>query len=105
MEAIWDVYAIAAMDEEAKVRNVCRQLRQQVAQWGRSISYRNQRLRTSDYLPNGISLILGGQGWRSYAIVCVHQVEASRRFYVAKEDEAGALYAEIMAHADKAIEL
>lgn len=98
MEAIWDIYKVAEMTEEQKVRNACRKLRQEVCQWGRSLSYRNQRVRATQELPDGISLILGGQGWRSYAIVCVNEVEVSKRFYVAKE--ADELYAEIMQHAD-----
>lgn len=48
MIAIWDIYAIAEMSNAERAHNSCRQLEQEVCDWGRRLGYRGLAVRMGE---------------------------------------------------------
>ena len=95
--AEYNVFVIADMNQEQKVRNMCRQFHQE-ARLGRNFGYRSQPVRYHAYLPDGFSILKGGKGYRAWALLERDQKPVTKRFYPAYD--AAEMYAEFMAQID-----
>jgi hypothetical protein len=42
--AVWNIHEIAAMPDEKRVRNACRQIEQEVVEWGRSLGFQGREV-------------------------------------------------------------
>ncbi len=98
MVASWNVNEIEKMSDEGKVRNRVRQLRDEVETWNRPLGYAGKAVRSRDYLPHGVSLLMGGNAGCQWVTVEVECVPVTGRIYLRNADYAD-LYATIMGYA------
>jgi hypothetical protein len=103
MEAVWNTTAIDAMSPEQRLRNVCRQIEQEVCQWGRVLGYRGKPTgRGKQYTGSDrVELACGGNSARSWVRVYIDKQPATARIYC-RPGCAETIYLELAAAVDLA---
>ena len=95
--AVWNIHDIAAMDDETRVRNACRQIEQECIEWNRSLGFGGKECSRGEQWTGHkrVSLHCGGYHPRQYVRVAIDGKPVGEKIRV-KAGTAVSIYLAIM---------